>query len=200
MRLLKFAFLGVLGLTGCDSTTDPDKGVAEDDMSFLRFESASAVTVRQASFWAVKGQGRKLVMRYASTQPGVEGEKFLDFEVGANSLLRKPGGGLFLTGDSVLITATLDNSDRIIVHFEPSGLVFNPIAPAELLLSYSRANRDLDGDGDRDQQDLTLEAALRVWKQERPGLPWLPQVTFRIDAVQLQTNVLSFTCFAMASN
>jgi hypothetical protein len=191
-------FLALLLLVACSD--DPVQPVDETDLKFMRFESSSAITVRQASFWAVKGRDSRLLMRYAPTQPGDEGHKFLEFKVDDNSLLRRPNGSLFLPGDSVLITVRLDDSDRFIVHFEPSGLVFNPLEPAELEISYERGDRDIDDDGDRDDSDVRLEQQLRVWRQERPGLPWLPLVSVRIDDDEIEGRVLSFTGFAMASN
>jgi hypothetical protein len=141
-----------------------------------------------------------LEMRYAPTVPGQPGEKFLEFEVRSNSLLTKPGGLLFLPGDSVLITVSLDNSDRFIVHFEPSGIVFNPLDPARLDISYLRADPDIDHDGDVDARDLALNLTLKIWKRELPGLPWLPQPTTRIGQLEIEAQILSFTSFAMASN
>jgi hypothetical protein len=197
-----FTFALLAGVFACaDSSSGVDEtGVPEQQLQFLRFTSSSAVTVRTASFWAVKGQARKLELRYAPTQPGQPGERFLEFEVQGNSLLTKPGGGLFLPGDSVRITVTLDNSDRFIMHFEPSGIIFNPLDPARLRISYLKADRDIDHDGDTDDRDRTLELALKVWKQELPGLPWLPQLSVRIDDDEIEARILSFTGFAMASN
>lgn len=187
--------LAVLMAAACSDTTDPDDGAAtEDELNFMRFSSMSAVTVRTASFWAVRGRDRKVEMDYAN------GEEFLEFEVRSESLLRRPNGALFANGDSVLITVTLDPSDRIIVHFEPSGLSFNPLDPARLKINYREADSDIDDDGDEDSEDERLEAALRIWQQELPGLPWLPLLTFRIDDDDMEARVLSFTGFAMASN
>jgi hypothetical protein len=187
---------GIALLAACsDGGTDPDDGpVPDSELTFLRFENANAVTDRQASFWAVAGEGRKLEMKYAN------GEEFLEFEVRDKALLRRPNGGVFLPGDSILITVTLDASNRFIVHFEPSGLTFNPLDPAHLEINYKQADRDLDDDGDEDDKDRELEMRLRIWQQERLGLPWLPLATLRIDDDDLEANVLSFTGFAMASN
>ncbi|MGQ0816362.1 MAG: hypothetical protein ACT4O1_18185 [Gemmatimonadota bacterium] len=188
--------LPLVVLAACsDDSTDPDeRGVEEEELNILRFVSANAVAVKQASFWAVKGQDRKLDMVYA------DGEDFLEFEVDAQSLLRRPNGTLFQNGDSVLITVTLDARNLFIVYFEPSGLVFNPARPAELEINYRLADDDIDGDGDEDEKDTALELALRIWRQERPGLPWLPLATLRVDDDELEARVLSFTGFAMASN
>ena len=188
--------LAIALLAACsDGGTGPENGaVPENELTFLRLNSASAVTVRQASFWAVAGQSRTLVMRYA------DGQELLELEVRDKSLLRRPDGSVFLPGDSVLISVTLDPANRYVVFFEPSGLVFNPIETAHLEINYMQADPDIDDDGDEDAEDLALEAQLRFWQQERPGLPWLPLSTLRIDDDDLETNVLSFTGFAMASN
>lgn len=177
-----------------EGPSEPNNGVDEDDLHFLKFKSASAITVRQASFWAVKGQNRELEMNYA------DGEEFLEFEVRSQSLLRRPDGRIFLNGDSILISVTLDPNNRVIVDFQPSGLLFNPLDPARLEINYKGADDDIDGDGDEDARDAALELSLRIWQQERPGLPWLPLATLRIDEDDVEARVLSFTGFAMATN
>ncbi len=184
-----------VALAACSDSTEPDPdGVSDDDLTFLRFQSANAVTVRQASFYAKRGDNRELEMDYAN------GDEFLDFEVRSGSLLRHPDGTLFQTGDSVLITVTLDPANRIIMDFQPSGLIFNPLDPPRLRINFQEADDDIDDDGDRDAEDQRLEAALGVWQQERVGLPWLPLLTLRIDEDRVEARVLSFTGFAMASN
>jgi hypothetical protein len=182
-------------LSACDDPSDPDEqGVPEPELNILVFTSANAVPVKTASFWAVRGQNRKLEMDYA------DGQEFLEFEVRDRSLLRRPDGTTFQVGDSVHITVSLDPNNRIVVFFEPSGLEFNPIDPARLKINYREADRDIDGDGDEDEADRQLEAALRIWQQEQPGSLWLPTLTFRIDDDDMEARVLSFTGFAMASN
>src|SRR5262249_20195931 len=156
-----FTCLLLTGLLACDqahSVTNLDETpVPEAQLQFLRFSSSNAVPVRTASFWAVKGQNRKLIMRYAPTSSGSEGDKFLEFEVRNNSLLTRLGGLPLLNGDSILITVALDNSDRFIIHFEPSGLLFNPLDPPRLQINYERADRDIDHNGILDARDRTLE-------------------------------------------
>ena len=189
-------FLGVCLLVIWAGCTDDGigPGVREPDLTFLRFENPSAIALRQASFWAVRGENRRLEMDYTT------GAEFLEFEVRANSLLRRPDGTLFQDGDSVLITVTIDANNRFIFNFEPSGLTFNPLDPAQLEINYQYAHDDIDNDGDVDGNDLNLEAALRIWQQEMPNVPWLPLATIRIDEDDLRANVLGFTGFAMASN
>ncbi len=183
-------------LLGCsDDPAQPgDDGVPEGELVFMRFASENAVTVREASFWAKRGEHRRLEIDYAN------GDEFLEFEVRDESLLRRPDGTLFQEGDSILITVTLDPSNRIILDFQPSGLIFNPLEPAQLEINYQQNDPDIDDDGDHDDDDLELEAAMRIWMREQAGLPWLPLATVRIDEDDLRAGVLSFTGFAMASN
>jgi hypothetical protein len=188
--LLVFALMAV----SCnDGSTDPEDGVSEDKLNFLRFNSATAVTTREASFYAVKGQTRKIEINYA------DGQRFMRFDVNSNSLLSAPDGRVYQNGDSVLITVKLGTSNRIVVEFEPSGLKFNPVSPAELEINFEKKNADIDGDGDNDSRDRNLHLKAKVWKQEKPGRPWIPQPTFRIDENDAKAQILSFTGFAMAS-
>jgi hypothetical protein len=162
---------------------------------FPRFQPNTKPALQQVSFWAVAGAQRELTINYGNGT-----DVFLHFVVSPVSLLRRPNGALFLPGDSVLITVTLDDSDRMIAHFEPSGLVFNPLAPARLEFSYLYANPDFDGDGDVDAADHALELGLRVWKQEQLGLPWIELPTLQLGPFGLGAGVHGFTGFAMATN
>src|SRR5262249_1847221 len=155
---------GVLACDQAHSVTNVDQTpVQESQLQFLRFSSSNAVTVRSASFWAVKGQNRKLIMRYTPSSPGQQGDTFHEREARNNSLPPRGGGLPMLPGDYILITVALDNSDRFIVHFEPSGLLFNPLDPPRLEINYERADRDIDHDGDVDAHDHALDLALGVW-------------------------------------
>jgi hypothetical protein len=179
--------------SGCSNTQDVDD--SEQDLVFARSQLGTAPTVRQASVWAVVGLRRELSIEYANQQ-----EIYLRFEVGPLSLLRKPNGDVFLPGDSVLITVTLDESDRMVAHFEPSGLIFSPLAPARLEFSHRFAQPDLDQDGDVDSADEALRARLAIYKQETLSLPWLPLTTVNLSVFRLLADVQSFTGFAMATN
>jgi hypothetical protein len=162
---------------------------------FPRFQAGAKPTVQQVSFWAVAGAQRELTIDYGNGT-----DVYLHFVVGPLSLLKRPNGSLFLPGDSVLITVTLDDSDRMIAYFEPSGLTFNPLTPARLEFSYLYANPDFDGDGDVDAVDNTLQSGLRVWKQEELGLPWLELPTLSLGLFGLSASINGFTGFGMATN
>jgi hypothetical protein len=199
-RLLSIAALAALVLTACDPSGPGDDDKREDELTFVRFAAASPPQVTQASFWAVHGQERSLVIRYAG-QPASE-PPLLEFRVGALSLLTQPNGVPFLPGDSVQITVNVDPQGRFLFHFQPSGLVFSPVFPALLRINPDRADPDLNRDGVVNQQDATLEARLRLWKQETVGAPFLPLPTIRIQILGIELfegRVTDFTGFAMAT-
>lgn len=193
-RSIYLVLAAAIGASCNDSTTVPDDSKPEAQLTFLRFDSPSAITTRSGSFWAVKGKDRELEIRYS------DGEDFLEFKVPSVALLRAPDGRTYQNGDSVLITVTVDPLNRIIVFFEPSGLTFNPSEPARLEMNYLKAADDIDDDGDHDSRDDLLESQLKIWKQERPGQLWLPQNSVRIGGDEIEARILSFTGFAMASS
>lgn len=188
--------LAGLWMVGCESATQPDETVkTDDDLTFVRFsDDAVPLLVRQASFWAKRGEDRELVMEYA------DGEDFLEFEVDDDSLEAYPDGRLFQPGDSVLITVTVDPANRFLFTFEPSGLKFRNSSPAELEIEFRRRDQDLNGDGVVDSADEDLLDDLKVWQQERPGAPWSPLgiLRFDLDTDEIEAEVGSFTGFALA--
>jgi len=178
--------------------TDP---VPEDELVFLQFsDSTLPLVTREGSFWAVKGEGRELILRYQPEEAGETGEEFLRFKVGGDALLRRADGTAFARGDSVRITVRVDPGGRFLFEFEPSGLVFDPDHAAELEIRYRGADDDYNRDGRVDDDDLRTETRLSVWKRERPGEPWRRQGTVRVeDADELKAKITSFTGFAVAS-
>ncbi len=189
---------------GCgeDSTEPVDEGVPEEQLRFLRFPADLATpATMDTSFWAVRGEDRRLVLRY-EPEPGqdpADAEEFLEFRVREKSLHRRPDGSLFQDGDSVRIRVTVDPDGRFLFRFEPSGLDFSATDPAELEIEYVRLGGDLDDDGDVDLEDVEFEQRMRLWKQEAPGEPWFPVGTIKIEELdEIRGEVTSFTGFAIA--
>lgn len=186
-------------LTACDDGVAPSETdeVPESELTFVSFDPTFFQDVPlTASFWAVRGEERELVLE-ADTDEGPE--KFLEFEVDDESLLRRPDGTTFAEGDSIEITVQVDPSGRFLFEFQPSGLVFDPEEPAELKIRYVLAPQDLNGDGEVDRDDEEFAEKLGIWKRERPGDPWSRLISLEVDAKELEAEIGSFTGFALAN-
>jgi hypothetical protein len=203
MRYAMLVLMAALLAAGCaDSPTEPEPNEKmESALEFLKFPADLLPLVQQAdSFYAVAGEHRELVLRYAPETPGEEGEEFLTFDVPGDALYKKPDGSLFVRGDSVLIKVQVADDGRFLFRFEPSGLQFNPDHPAELEINYLRTEGDYDGDGDSDGHDQELEDKLSIWKQEAEGDPWVKVGTVKFEDVdEIEAKVFSFTGFAVAA-
>lgn len=194
--------MGLAGVAwGCQDTSAPVvDGVEESELTFLRFPPhLQPLVTRSASFYAVKGENRELVMRYVPEEPGEEGEEFLEFRVPEDALLRRPDGTRFQEGDSVLIRVEVAEDGRFLFDFQPSGLQFDREHPPRLRITYRVVEGDYDGDGDIDEEDEELEAELRLWRQEAPGELWFPMGVIKLDDVdEIDGEIFGFTGFALA--
>lgn len=197
----------LLAVVACDDgpATPPDhEGVPEADLVFVEFaDSLLPLAETEGSCWVVKEERDcDLVLRYRPQDAGdAEGEEFLEFKVAGNALLRRPDGTPFARGDSVRITVVVDDAGRFLFDFSPSGLTFDPDRPAELEVTYLRADDDLNGDGSRDGEDEEVERSLSIWKQERPGEPWFEVASLHFeDLEELEADVTGFSRFALAGN
>lgn len=196
LRATLAAVLALL-VAGCDRPVDPaPDALPESALSFLRFSTdAPPPTDSVVSFWAVRGEDREVEIRLQPEEGETEGEEFLEFEVSGQSLARYPDGRAFARGDSVLITIRLVDPSRFMFEFEPAGLRFDPDHPAELEVSYARADSDYDGDG-VDDEDL----AFSFWRQERQGELWYRMGTIFIeDLSEVEADIEGFTRYALAS-
>jgi hypothetical protein len=201
MRYRTIIALAVVYLVAaCSGDSTGIENRTEGDLTFARFDASAQAHATSSSFWAVKGQDRRLELRYPASPGQSEGDQFLEFRVRPGSLLLRPNGTPFLNGDSVLITVQADPNQRFIFTFEPSGLTFSPADPAELRIRYDRASRDVDNDGDQDAADVQLLNQLKVWQQAAPGLPWLLVPSLRVEnESEVRGTVTHFTSFALAS-
>lgn len=199
MNASKWWILLTVAGIACSDSMGPDAGRTDGELEFVRFPATPPVETLQASFWAVKGDGRELEIRQLPDEVGEEGDEFLEFRVPGDGLLRRPDGSLFAEGDSILITVALSADGRFLFDFQPSGLQFNPEHPARLKITYRGVDDDLDGDGDVDDDDDDLESRLRVWKQEGPGQNWFQVGTLHIDDFdEIEGEITGFTGFCIA--
>lgn len=122
------------------------------------------------SFWAYTLQATSAEIDYLGADSAWH--PYVAVTIPAGSLWKRPDGSSFGLVDSVLITMTVD-SNQVLVDMEPTGLQFNPAAPATLKIWYSGADPDFNGDGVVNQLDAMIEQLwLRVWVQPDPLHPW----------------------------
>ncbi len=172
------AALTVAAGCGDDEPTgpaNPPDTLPESQLTFLeQAVEAPALVTYDTTVIATAGQQLDLEIRYLPPPGQDSGEKFLEFELDDESLLRYPAnhptrpGQLFTPGDTVWIRVVVD-PQLLIATFEPSGLTFNPVEPAELEIRYGNADDDYDDDGEPDPE---LEVEIDLWRQENPGDDW----------------------------
>lgn len=202
-RPLKFALRALAPIVlfvGCNEATSPDIARASEELNFLRPAlGAPPIADTMVSFWAKRGEDREVRLRYASRPGSTEMEDFLRFSVPAAALDRRPDGSVFAVGDSVLITVRVVDPVRMVVDFQPSGLRFSAKSPARLRIEYGEADDDIDGDGDVDDRDSSLETQLTIWRQETPGQLWykMASAVFE-DLEEVEADVFGFTGYAIA--
>lgn len=198
------ALVALLATCGGDSTgpTPPPTIKPGTDLLFLRPAAGSPpLLTRDTSFVATRGQSKTVELFYEDPEnPGQPGQRFLRFKLEDNSLLRYPAshpmaGADFQPGDTITITIHVPQ-DTLLADFGPSGLRFDPNAPAELEMRWAEADRDFDEDGSDDPQ---LEGDIDLWKQEQAGQPWTRVGTAKdVSLEEVKAEVTGFTTWALA--
>lgn len=202
-RTLFPLLFGLLALGACaESAAGPADVLPEDELTFLRLASTAPPLERDSvAFWAVAGEGRGVEIRFApASSEDSEGEEFLRFEVPGDGLLRRPDGTAFQRGDSVRISVIVAEPRTLRFRFRPEGLTFRPDNPAELRISFARADDDYDGDGDQgDSEDQRIAQSFAVWHQTREGEPWTRIGTVREPEFErVRAQITSFSQYALA--
>jgi len=195
--------LGVLlfaaALVSCGESTSPE-GKQTDELRFLRLDpTAPPLVTQRDSFYAKVGEDRELRMYFRPRPLENDSTEFLRFRVDAGALSRRPDGSSFAVNDSILITITMIDLSRLILDFQPSGLRFNPLRPAQLKIRYENADHDFDEDGDEDDGDLRLEGTFNIWRRENATQPWFPLGSIRhLEIDEVEADILGFTNHALA--
>ncbi len=110
----------------------------------------------QVGVWVRHDRESTVAVNYASGQP------YLSLRIPRFGLKWAPDGTRIQGSDSVLVTLILDPVN-LSVSFQPSGLVFSDVFPAQLVMYYENANPDLNGDGVVDFTDWVLKLQLGIW-------------------------------------
>lgn len=195
MRKTTLALL--VALSAC---LDPSGPVPNSQLHFLvQAPTAPPLLAPSASFYAKSGTDRLVRLYYQGASPGDTGETFLQFEVRANSLARRPDGTTFQPGDSILITVAVSDPTRFDFGFSPSGLRFNASDPARLHIEYNHSDHDFNRDGKEDSEDIAAENMLSIWRRELPDSLWTRLGSVKNEeADEIEAAILSFTQFAVA--
>ena len=146
-------------------------------------DTASALQTYEVRFWVSKREGGRVTVDYVNGDPSttevnydhdVGSHTFLSLYVPAGAIARLPDGRPLGPRDSVEITVTIDPV-LMYASMQPSGLIFKKNKPAELYVSYARADGDYDRDGDVDTFDIMVEESfLGVWVRDGATSPWFP--------------------------
>lgn len=203
-RLAAFALV-VLAACGSDPTDPPvaltpTTGDTSLVVNTLRSSAdAPAIANPVVTFYAKLGESREAYMYYRSRPGRADSVDFIRFRVPQDALLSRPGGTPFAPGDSILITITLVDPERLLVRFEPSGLRFDPAHPADLKFSFLETDEDRDEDGSVDGDDAAILTLLDIWKRETVTAPWIRQTSVvTVGSHEIETDVFGFTDYIIA--
>lgn len=197
--------VGLAVLACSDSSAPPDPNIRPPgQLNILRLaQSAPPLFQDTVSFWARYDQDSEAFIYFQDSQGG-QGEKYLDFKVPKFALLSRPDGTGFSSGDSILISIRVVNPDSLLFEFQPAGLKFNPLKPAEFSLEYNHAGGD-GGEGDYNDDgvvnaaDDTVESELALWQQENPGDSFVKLSTLlEVNLDEIEAKILGFSRYALA--
>jgi hypothetical protein len=184
-----------LAALGCDDPAGGNTGDTREEtqLNVMTLREGVAPAETEASFWAVQGEQAEGRLELTN------GEDYLRLRLDQNSLLTRPNGTPVLPGDSVLITIRVVVADKLLFQLEPEGLRFNPLDPAELRIRYLDVEKDLDGDGQVDDDEADVETRLSVWRQPTLGQLFERLGTARLQAEgELRAELTGFSRYAVA--
>jgi hypothetical protein len=199
--LLGLVVAAVAGAFGsCSHWCGPGDGSRPpSELNVVRVAPASEALFNPAdSFYAVRGQDRE-VRIYFQDEVGGPGEEYLRLRVDAPTLLARPDGTPVATGDSVLIRVRVVDPTQMLFELEPSGLKFNPLVPARLVIHYDHAGGDFNDDGGVDAADSAIEGTLSIWRQETPADPFVRLGSvLSADLDEAEAELTGFSRYALA--
>jgi hypothetical protein len=198
MRRIGVSLAALSFVTACSG--DPTSSSALSPLHFLVLAPGAPAYANAAdSFWAVKGQDRRLSVYFRPPAGVPDSSRLLELFVPAQSLALRPDGSTIADGDSVFIHVTIIDPAHMIVAFAPSGLQFSAANPAQLRLDFGEANQDINEDGDVDAIDDSLKTMIHIYRQEATGQPWiqLPGVV-DVTAEEVEAEISGFSNYALA--
>jgi len=175
------------------------QSVASRSIPVLRqSKTAPALATYQVAVWAYVGRASTATVSYLPAKGQTVGDPFLRFAIPRNGLVAGANGAALKSGDSILVTLTIDPSS-FLVDFQPSGVMFSKTSPATLGFWYGRANPDLNGDGVVDSTDRALIQQLSIWYQGAKTTGWSQQPSINDPTKQVVGSaVYHFSQYAVA--
>jgi hypothetical protein len=192
------ALLGAVG--SCSDGSAPNDGTKPpSELNVIHVAPTSTPLFNPSeTFYAKRGEDRE-VRIFFQDEVGGQGEEYLRLLVNAQSLLALPDGTPVQEGDSVQIGVRVVDPAQMLFELTPSGLRFNPLAPAELKIHYDHANGDLNDDGIVDAEDDSLESTLSIWRQEQPGDPFVRLTSvLSVEIDEAEADLTGFSRYALA--
>lgn len=194
-----------LAASGCSDSTGGGGNRSPGDLTVLRLASAApALCADSVGAYFKKdpnGQDQEIALVFPEPGSSCAGntEDFLRLKLKPLSLQRWPDSALIANGDSVFISVKWVGSDSILFDLHPSGLIFDPANPAELRLEYGEAGDDLNHDNAVNAEDSTIEHELDIWRQEKPGDPYVRVGTGKAeDTNEIEAKLNGFSRYAIA--
>lgn len=204
LRSLLGATLAVVA-AACAESTGNDGGTPPGDLNILRLGAAAPALCNDsagAMFYKDSSDTeQEIALTFPENGSSCAGEThdFLRLRIKGSSLQRYPDSTLFDVGDSVFIYVKWVGSDSILFDLQPTGLLFDPLDPAELKIEYDECGGDLNHDGDDDEEDDDIEQRLDIWRQERPGDPFVRVGTARSEQnKEIEAKLNGFSRYAIA--
>ena len=203
-RTIRHLALGVLAAVAAACSNDTSSPTTDDNrpqdaLNVVHVAATSTPLFNPVdSFYAKRGEDRE-VRIYFQDSGGGQGEEYLRLRVNANSLSSLPDGTPIADGDSVLIHVSVVDPTQMLFEFQPSGLQFDPANPAELKIHYDHADGDINDDGVSNALDDTLERTLAIWRQEKPGDPFVRLTSvLTIETDEATAELTGFSRYALA--
>lgn len=203
-RTLLSAAFAVLA-AACSESTGTGGPPPGGDLNFLQLQAgAPDLCADSVGAWFVKDSGGSeqeiaLTFPEQGSTCGQSTHDFLRLKIRGSSLQRHPDSTLIDNGDSVFISVKWVGSDSILFDLRPTGLRFDPLEPAELHIEYGECGSDLNRDGHTDGEDDGVEQRLDIWRQERPGDPFVRVGTARSEEnKEIEAKLSGFSRYAIA--
>jgi hypothetical protein len=196
------AVFAVVGLSCSDSGGPDDDGPGDErppaQLNILQLQPSSPALLNPVdSFYAKLGENREVRIFFADIEGGAD-EEYLRLSVDAQSLLTRPDGTPFATGDSILIHVSVVDPVQLLFEMQPSGLTFSPQHPARLAIRFSQCGDDFNQDGHVDGEDDTIEQELSIWRQETLTDPFIRLGGAQIGDREIEADLDGFSRYALA--